>query len=157
MRAANGFPKMDLVGWASTPYYDNNLKVLHWAKEFKVEGSEFNTLNYNLRILGRKGVYFVNAIARMDELKEVKADVPKLIKAIKFNEGSRYQDFDSKVDDVAAWSIGGLVAGKILAKTGFFVLLAKFWKFIAIGVAAGGSFIWKMFKKKEEEPQVKNQ
>ena len=37
-------------------------------------------------------------------------------------------DFDSKIDNVAAWTIGGLVAGKVLAKAGFFAIILKFIK-----------------------------
>ncbi len=42
---------------------------------------------------------------------------------VAFEEGSRYVDFDPDVDQVAAYGIGALVAGKLAAKAG---LLAKF-------------------------------
>jgi uncharacterized membrane-anchored protein len=47
------------------------------------------------------------------------------------------------VDEVAAWTVGGLVAGKVMAKAGFFVVLLKFWKVIALAVAGAGSFVWR--------------
>jgi uncharacterized membrane-anchored protein len=47
-----GYGKVELVGWGSTPFYDENKKVLHWAKELKFDGGIENTLNYDLRILG---------------------------------------------------------------------------------------------------------
>jgi uncharacterized membrane-anchored protein len=31
-RRENGYTPMDLLGWASTPYYDSDKKILHWAK-----------------------------------------------------------------------------------------------------------------------------
>jgi uncharacterized membrane-anchored protein len=72
-----------------------------------------------------------------------------------FNEGSRYADFDSNIDEVAAWTIGGLVAGKILAKVGIFAVLAKFGKVIILGLIAAGGFIWRLItgrrKKNEDE------
>ena len=64
-RVANGYGEIKLVGWASQPYYDNEKKILHWAKELNFENSEVNTLNYNVRVLGRKGVLMLNAIAGM--------------------------------------------------------------------------------------------
>ncbi|MBL7985981.1 MAG: hypothetical protein JNM91_13325, partial [Flavobacteriales bacterium] len=47
----------------------------------------------------------------------------------------------------------GLVAGKVLAKVGIFAVLAKFGKFIVLGLIAIGGAIWKFFtgrKKKDE-------
>jgi uncharacterized membrane-anchored protein len=106
------------------------------------------------RILGRKGVLVLNAIASAPELSLVQKDIPKILDIVKFNEGFQYKDFDSNVDNVAAWTIGGLVAGKVLAKVGFFALILKFWKIGAIAIAGFFSMIWKKFKKKKEEQPV---
>jgi len=46
----------------------------------------------------------------------------------------KYEDFDSSVDEVAAWTIGGLVAGKVLAKVGFFAIFLKFGKIIVLSL-----------------------
>ncbi|TYA89160.1 DUF2167 domain-containing protein, partial [Seonamhaeicola marinus] len=63
----------------------------------------------------------------------------------------RYSDFNPDIDQVAAYGIGGLIAGKILAKAGFFAVILKFWKFIAIGaVALFSSFRKKIFGNKKE-------
>ena len=120
----------------------------------KFEDEDINTLNYNLRVLGRHGVLFVNAVANMNDLAIVKPDVNEIIENISFDEGSRYEDFNSATDNVAAWTLGSLVAGKVLAKAGFFALIAKFGKFIAIAV--GGIFLtlWKKFRGRKEEEQV---
>jgi uncharacterized membrane-anchored protein len=69
---------------------------------------------------------------------------------VTFNEGHRYSDFNPDVDEVAAWTVGGLVAGKVLAKVGFFAGLLKFWKVIAIGLAAAGTAIWRFFNRNKE-------
>ncbi|MBK6666771.1 MAG: DUF2167 domain-containing protein [Saprospiraceae bacterium] len=153
-----------MIGWASPPYYDSNRKVLHWAKELKFGESEINTLNYNLRVLGRKGIFLINAIADMKALPQVKQNVDKVLSSVSFNSGSKYEDFDPKMDNVAAYTVGGLVAGKVLAKAGFFVFLAKFWKLIAVALAASGGYILNFFKSKKknqeietsEEPQISN-
>jgi uncharacterized membrane-anchored protein len=54
---------------------------------------------------------------------------------------------------VSDWTIGGLVAGSILAKSGFFaklgVLLLKFWKIIAVGAVALAAGIKKIFGSKK--------
>jgi len=150
-RKKGGYPEIELIGWASKPYYDSNLKVLHWAKELKFGQDQTNTLNYDLRILGRKGMYNISAVAGMSELAEVKASIPGILKSVEFNQGHKYLDFDADTDTVAAWTIGGLVAGKVLAKVGFFAILAKFGKIIVIGIiAAFAGFKKFLFGKKDQ-------
>jgi len=146
-----GFPEVQLIGWASKPFYDNKLKVLHWAKELKFGADKNHTLNYDLRVLGRKGMYNISAVAGVDQLEEVKASIPEIIKSVEFNDGNKYLDFDADTDTVAAWTIGGLVAGKVLAKVGFFAILAKFGKFIVIGIIAAFAGIKKfLFGSKDQ-------
>ncbi len=155
-RIKQGYPPIEFIGWASAPYYDKEKKVLHWAKELRFGEDSLSTLNYNLRILGRKGVFVVNAIATMSELPEVKANINQVLRSIQYKEGQTYADFDPELDEVAAWTIGGLVAGKLLAKAGFFVVLLKFWKVIALALAGAGGAIWNYFKKKKDgEPTQK--
>jgi uncharacterized membrane-anchored protein len=153
-RAKMGLYTMDLVGWAAKPYYDKQRKVLHWAKEFSIPGNEENTLNYDVRVLGRKGVLTLQAVSGMTELDSVNAHIDDVLAMVAFNDGHKYGDFNSSTDNVAAWTIGGLVAGKVLAKVGFFAVIMKFLKFIIIGLGLIGGAIWRFVtgrKKKEEE------
>jgi len=153
-RVKQGYPAISIVGWAAKPFYDKERHILHWAKNIKFGTDSVNTLNYNVRVLGRKGVLVLNAIATMSQLNAVKAGVPHVLNIVNFSEGYKYSDFDPKIDDVAAWTIGGLVAGKILAKVGFFALILKFWKLVAVGFVAIGSFIKKKFFGKKEEDEI---
>ena len=147
-----GYPEMELVGWASKPYYDVEEKKLHWAKELRFEGVEENTLNYNIRVLGRKGYLNLNAIGTIDILPEFKNDVDEILNSVHFTEGNKYADFNPDIDEVAAYGIGGLIAGKLLAKAGFFALILKFWKIIAVAVVGAFSiFKKKIFGSKKEE------
>ncbi|SFW35455.1 DUF2167 domain-containing protein [Chitinophaga sancti] len=152
-RIKNGYEPIHMVGWAATPFYDKEHKVLHWAKELKFGESTPHTLNYEVRVLGRQGVLNMNAVCTMNELPMVKADIDKILQIGKFTKGNTYADFDPKIDKIAAWTIGGLVAGKVLAKVGFFAIIAKyaavFWKFILLGLAAVGGFFRNMFKRKK--------
>lgn len=153
-RTEAGYQTIQMVGWASKPFYDKERKILHWAKEIKFGENEVNTLNYNVRILGRKGVLILNAIAQMPELALVQKDIKQVMNIVEFNEGNKYSDFDPSVDEVAAWTIGGLVAGKVLAKVGFFAVILKFWKVIAIGVVAFFGAFWKKITGRRKEPEV---
>lgn len=152
-RAKEGYETIEIVRWASTPYYDKDKKVLHWAKEIKFgEAPNGNTLNYDVRALGRKGVLSLNAIGSMDQLENIKGKIPAIVNSLTFNDGHRYGDFNSNMDEVAAWTIGGLVAGKVLAKAGFFALILKFIKPILLLLVAGGGAIWRFItgRRKEE-------
>lgn len=56
-RVKEGYPPIELVGWAAAPRYDQQTHKFYWAKELKFgDGKEGNTLNYNLRVLGRSGI-----------------------------------------------------------------------------------------------------
>lgn len=152
---SQGYEAIHIIGWASAPFYDKEKKVLHWAKEFRVGEYPENTLNYDVRVLGRKGVLSMNAIGMMNQLETVKAAVPGIISSVAYTEGNRYSDFsETSGDQIAAWSIGGLVAGKVLAKAGFFAILAKFGKVIIMALVAGGAAIWRFItgrRKPEDE------
>lgn len=153
-RVAQGFEPAYTVGWASPPFYDKQRKVLHWAKEIRFgDEAEHNTLNYNVRVLGRKGVLILNAVADMKELELVKQHVPQMLSVVSFNDGFRYDQFDSSMDEVAAWTIGGLVAGKVLAKAGILALLLKNIKLVILAIGAGSAAAWRFFtgRRKREE------
>ena len=146
-RRKNGYVPIHMVGWAEQPYYDQKNKVLYWAKELRFGDDSINTLNYDVRVLGRKGVLSLNAVATINELPLVKANIDDVLKMPEFTEGNRYTDFNSNTDKVAEYGIGTLVAGGILAKTGVLAIIGKFllaaWKFIMIALAA----IWASIKK----------
>lgn len=156
LREKEGYESIEIIGWASKPFYDEDKKVLHWAKEIKFGDNEDNTLNYNVRILGRKGVMVFNAVAPMGELSQVQKSINPVLASFAYADGAKYKDFDPELDNVAAWTIGGLVAGKVLAKVGILALLLKYIKIIGIAVAALGTGIWKWYKKKTELPMVRN-
>ncbi|MEZ5771955.1 MAG: DUF2167 domain-containing protein [Defluviimonas denitrificans] len=77
-RDQNGYARVDL-GWAAEPHYDLESRKLYWAKRLKFADNEGETLNYNIRALGRKGVLVVNFIAGMDQFDDVEAAVPDVL------------------------------------------------------------------------------
>src|SRR5260221_2083676 len=160
-RQKEGYPTVDLLGWAATPHYDSATHKLYWAKKLKFEGEEGETLNYNIRMLGRKGVLELNAIASVDQLGEIDAETPQILGMVDFTEGSRYADFDPKVDKVSKYGIATLVAGGALAAAAKLGLLKGLWvfilaakKFIIIGVIAVVAFFKKFFKRSGGSPGV---
>ncbi|HXF09215.1 MAG TPA: DUF2167 domain-containing protein [Desulfuromonadaceae bacterium] len=153
-RKKEGYPTVDLLGWAASPHYDGGTHKLYWAKRLKFEGDDNETLNYNIRMLGRRGVLELNAVAAVDQFPEIDKRTPEILGMVDFKEGNRYADFDSKTDKVAEYGIAALVAGGLLgaaAKLGFFKLLwvgiLAFKKLIIIGAIAVGAFVKKLFGK----------
>lgn len=160
-RKEAGYPAIELVGWAEPPHYDAASKKLYWAKELQGEGSEHRTVNYDIRVLGRKGYLSLNAVARMDELPEVKAGMQQLLPMVEFDAGSRYADYDSSTDKVAAYGLAALIGGGIAAKAGLFaklgVLLLGLKKLLIPLVLVVGAFFKKIlgfFGRKKESGGV---
>lgn len=154
-RVKNGYDPIRLIGWASPPYYDSASHKLHWAKELKVGNYEQNTLNYNIRVLGRKGVLVLNFIAGMDQKALIDESIDEVLAIAEFNEGAKYGNFNPDMDDVATYGIGALITGKIIAKTGVLatalIFLKKFAIIFIVGMVA---FLKKTFRKKSSE--IKN-
>ncbi len=149
-RVTQGYEGIALLGWAEPPRYDSVAKKLHWAKELQFENSPERTLNYNVRVLGRKGVLSLNFIADMKQLPDIDSNLAAVMGMVDFAEGHRYRDFDPSIDKVAAYGIGALIAGKVLAKAGLLaailIALKKFWIILLLTV---GGFVWKLMSGKK--------
>jgi uncharacterized membrane-anchored protein len=153
-RVKQGFPSIRLVGWASPPFYDKATHKLHWAKELEFGGQALRTLNYDVRALGRKGVLNINFVAGMDQLGEIRAVIPAVMAMPEFEAGARYADYVPGVDKVAAYGIGGLIAGKILSKVGILAIalafLKKGWFLVFIALAGLWRVVARLFRPKAE-------
>lgn len=130
-RVANGYEALPFIGWASPPHYDKQRKALHWAQEFSREDGSANVLNYNIRVLGRRGILILNAMGTMDRLDSVKVMIPRVLDMVAFNDGYRYDQFNAATDKTAAWTVGGLIDGTIKEKIADVVNVVKI-----IGIAA---------------------
>lgn len=144
-RKKSGYATVELVGWATPPRYDAAAHKLYWAKDLKFEGGSEHTLNYGIRILGRRGVLVLNAVASMGQLSEVEKSTPTILSMVDFQPGHRYTDFNEDTDKVATYGIAALVAGGVAAKTGLLKALwlgiLAFKKVILLGlIALAGSF-----------------
>lgn len=151
-RVKEGYPEIQLIGWAAPPRYDAASHKFYWAKELQFGSDEDHTLNYSIRVLGRRGVLVLNAIASMKDLPQIEKDIPEIISAVNFDEGHRYADFNPSVDKVAGYGLAALVAGGVAAKAGLFkgliaVLIAGK-KFVIAGAIALFAFLSRFFKRK---------
>jgi len=154
-RKKHGLGGVELLGWAEPPHFDAAEKKMYWAERLMFEGEESETLNYNVRLLGRSGHMVINGVGGIEQLREVDAYNKELLKVTDFVEGKRYSDFDPSIDKVAAYGIGALVAGKLAAKLGIFALILKNIKLVLIGIAAIGGFVWKFLTgRRKAEPEA---
>jgi uncharacterized membrane-anchored protein len=153
-RTKNGYPAIDLVGWAEPPRYDRGQHKLYWAKELRFGAADDrdHTLNYNVRVLGRRGVLVLNAVAGMKSLPSIRKDMQSVMAFVEFNPGHRYSDYLPGKDKLAGYGLAALVAGTMAAKAGFFkVLLAgllAFKKAVLAGLLAAGTGLKKLFGRK---------
>ncbi len=155
-RIEKGFEPVTLVGWAAPPLYDRQTKKLYWAKELQFGDTPHHTLNYNVRILGRRGVLVLNAVSGMEQLPLIQANMEQVIAFTNFKEGHRYGDFEPGVDQVAAYGLAALVGGKMATKAGLLAklggLLVAFKKVIFVAAIAVAGLLAKLFKRQKAQP-----
>lgn len=156
-RVKQGYESVRLIGWAEPPHYDSVTHKLYWAKELEFGGdSVSHTLNYNIRILGRRGVLVLNAVSGMPQLPAIRSETASLLGAIEFNEGHRYADYLPGKDKAAEYGIAGLIAGAVAAKAGIFKMiwvgLLAMKKLVVVGVAAAGAAVKRFLASRKQGP-----
>jgi uncharacterized membrane-anchored protein len=150
-REKAGYPVVTLVGWATPPHYDATTHKLYWAKDIRFGSGPDDTLNYNIRILGRRGVLFLNAIASMRQYPTIDQQMPQVLSMVDFQTGNQYADFDPKVDKIAKYGLATLVAGGVLGAAAKFGAFKFLWpvllflkKFIIVALLAVGASLKKI-------------
>ncbi len=154
-RAERGIPPMKIVGWHVKPNYNDVTKNLEWSILAESEGRQF--VNYNVRILGRKGVTEVTLVDKLDSVEASLPEFRSLLKNFSYTTGESYAEFRAG-DKIAKYGLGALVVGGAAAvayKLGFFGLLLGFFKkfaklvIVAIAFVIGG--IKKLFTGKSRD------
>ena len=143
-RTSAGYPTIHVVGWAESPAYDKASHSMIWARDLKFSDGNTDTLNYDVRSLGRAGVLSVNLVSTIPHLGDVKAAAHEFAGHAAFDPGARYTDFNPDMDKKAEYGVGGLVAagaGVLIAKKlGLLAIAGKFLfgflKPILVGVVA---------------------
>ncbi|MEL7487013.1 MAG: DUF2167 domain-containing protein [Pseudomonadota bacterium] len=152
-RVENGYEPVQLVGWAEAPTYDGLSNKMYWAKELKFGDAPVNTLNYDIRVLGRGGALVISFIADMNALPSIRETAPTVLAMANFDPGATYADYQPGVDRKAAYGLAGLVGGAAIAKkTGLLAAIILFGKkfigVIAIGAVAAFGALRKMISGK---------
>ena len=162
-RKESGLTPIYVGGWAEKPYYDKALHHVVWAIEVKDADSTSApvvSVNYNTRILGRKGVLSLNLVTDPKELAKGKLKVNDLLQRTSFIKGQTYAEYVPGTDKSAGYGLAGLIlGGGAMAAAAKFGVLGAFWKwglamllvmkkFLIVGLAGLGALISKFFKKK---------
>ena len=135
-RVKEGYPAMELTGWAQPPRYDKATHKLYWAKQFTVGTDGEGALNYDIRILGRRGTLVLSVLGDPSALPEIDKDIPGILSMVDFQPGNTYAEFDPKIDKVAEYGLAGLIAGGGLAAAAKLGLLGAFFKWIIAAAIA---------------------
>ncbi len=154
--------------WAEKPHYDKANHRVIWAIEVKDEDSStapVAVINYNTRILGRRGVLSMNLVTDPKDLAQNKGKLAGLLQATTFSKGQSYSEYVPGQDKAAGYGIAGLILGggalAAAAKFGLFAPLMKWGvalllvmkKFIVVAVLGIGAFVAKIFKKKPDKTE----
>jgi len=157
-RAARGFPQIEIIGWVEKPTYDAATHRLVWSLLSKDKGepdSADKGVNYNTYALGRDGYFSLNLLTSFSRIDADKAVARKLLAALDYNSGRRYEDVDFSTDRIATYGIVALVGGIAAKKLGLIALIGafvlKFAKVIFLGVAAFFGGLYKIFGRKKTQ------
>jgi uncharacterized membrane-anchored protein len=142
-------PRGHIVGWAEPPKYDPAGHLVHWAKAIQFTGEPGQTLNYDIRVLGRGGFVTLQFIAGMEDWPAVKSAAPHYLAMTHFTEGNRYEDHKMG-DSVAGGGLLGLIGigavggAAVAKKAGLLGIIAAFGKkgLVLIGVGIAALFGW---------------
>jgi uncharacterized membrane-anchored protein len=144
-RKRRGWPTMKVVGWQQEPAYNEATHNLEWAVIGESEGDR--VINYNTRILGRRGVMEVKLVVGSDELEANLPAYKQLVGTFDYKAGERYAEY-KQGDKLAKYGLTALVAGgavAVAAKTGLLATIILFfkkaWKLVIIALVAVGAFV----------------
>lgn len=153
-RRSRGWDELNIVGWSAKPEYDAQIKSLAWSILAEDVQSHHQIVNYNTRLLGRRGVMDV-VVTPPDKLAASINDFKSTLPGFQYAPGESYAEYRAG-DRVAEYGLAALITGGVLAvaaKKGLFTILGGFlvaaWKFVLIGLAAVGAWFKNLFKKKQ--------
>lgn len=148
MREEMGASPMKIVGWEHPPRYNPATQNLEWAIRGESDGQA--VLNYNTRILGRKGVMEANLVIDPEALNVTLPVYQKLLGAYSFQQGQSYAEYRSG-DKIAKYGLAALITGGAAAvaiKTGLLgsliLFMKKGWKLVVVAVIAVGAGLKKL-------------
>ncbi|QOV88871.1 DUF2167 domain-containing protein [Humisphaera borealis] len=145
-RASRGAGPIHVTGWNQKPFYDDQTKNLTWA--VIVSGQGGASVNYESKVLGRRGVMAVNMVVDQQAVAKTIPEYRKLVSGLNYKAGDTYSEF-REGDKIAEYGLIGLASGGIaIAAIKWWKPLMQFGIFIIAGVGIAIKKVFSMFKSK---------
>ena len=144
-RRQRGWPIMTILGWKQKPHYNESTHNLEWAIRCESEGKI--VINFNTRLLGRRGVMRVTLVTDPTSLSMTIPKYKNVLAGFDFARGEKYAEF-RQGDKIAKYGLTALVTGgaaAVAVKTGMFKWI---WKGLVAGFLALLAFIKRLFSRK---------
>ncbi len=139
IRKQRGWQLFHVAGWSKPPFYNPSTNNLTWAirgvADAMGEQAQSESINYSLRILGRRGTMNVDLVLAPRQVDAVVPEFENLMTGFSYVSGQKYAEFRAG-DKVAAYGLTALVVGGAAAAAVKSGLLAKFWKVIVLAFVA---------------------
>ena len=139
VRKERGWQQFHVAGWNKPPFYNPRTNNLTWAIRGVADAlgdqPQGESINYSLRILGRRGTMNVDLVLAPRQVDAVVPEFENLMSGFSYVEGQKYAEFRAG-DKVAEYGLTALVVGGAAAAVVKSGLLAKFWKLIVLGFVA---------------------
>lgn len=162
-RKSMNLPPFYVGDWAEKPKYEKDKHQVVWALQVKDEDSTsapVTCINYNTRILGRKGILSMNLVTSQEKFPENKAKIMDLLNKTEFTKGNTYGEYVEGKDKASGYGLTGLIlGGGAMAAAAKMGLLGGLWKWalglliagkklILVAVVGIGALFAKLFGKK---------
>lgn len=155
-RRERGWNEITILGWNAKPEYDTQIKSLAWSILAEDVQTHHQIINYNTRLLGRRGVMDVVVVTSPTRLAPAIADFKSALPGFQYAQGESYAEYRPG-DHVAEYGLAALITGgaiAVAAKKGLFTVIGGFlvaaWKFVLAGLVAVGAWFKNLFKKKQQ-------
>ena len=107
-RKKNGWGEITLIKWAEIPQYNAQTQRLEWADVLEEKNQQW--INYNTKILGRKGVMQVIVVPHGKNWQSVIPRFNQAIDGFSYTGGNKYAEWKTG-DKVAEFGLAALVVG----------------------------------------------
>ncbi len=121
-RKKMGLDELELIGWAVPPRYNQQTNNLEWETKIRNKNGGHVSINYNTRLLGRKGVMEVALVCDPEEMDSLMSDYQGIIGGHRYVKNEGYAEY-RQGDKVAQYGLAALVTGGAAvaaAKMGWF-------------------------------------
>jgi uncharacterized membrane-anchored protein len=132
-RRNRGWSELQITGWQYPPFYEEDSNRLAWAIRAVSDGEAI--VNYNTRLLGRKGVMSAVLVADPEALDASVDEFRQLLTSFNYEQGHRYAEY-LPGDKVAAYGLAALVTGGAAAAVAKSGAGKGLFKLIGVGVLA---------------------